>query len=123
MGGVVGDAVRHASDRRRGPGGHQAGEVDPAGHMAVGRVDAGDVVGEPDVGQDLALHPLQLVERLHRYVVGGDGEAALLPQSDGVEEAQLRGAVARDQLVAVAGQRPSLAGIGELASGLKVARS
>ena len=44
----------------------------------------------PDVGEHLALHPLQLVDVLHRPAVGGDGDAADLLQGHRIEEAQLR---------------------------------
>ena len=65
---VVGDAVKdlfalvgQALGRRQ-----QAAEIYPADHMAVGGVNAGDTVGVPDIGINLAIHPLELVQVLER---------------------------------------------------------
>ena len=60
--GIVGDPVQHA-----GPTallrGEQPLQVDPSEHLAVGRGDAGDAIGLPDVGIDLPLDELELSTR------------------------------------------------------------
>ena len=80
-GGVVGDAVEHVGLARRDVRTRQqARQVDPAHHMSAGRIDAGDQVGLPDVGVELALDPFQFVEVVDRAALVGDVDAALFPE-------------------------------------------
>src|SRR3546814_20877051 len=72
---------------------------------ARARVDPDDMGVVPDIGPDLALHIFQLVEPLHRTAVPCHRDPALLGQSFGVQEPQLRGAVAHDEAAPVLRQR------------------
>ena len=104
-------SVSGGRDRR----GQQAAAVDPTDHFAGVRVDAHDPVGLPDVGIDLALDPFQFVEFGQRAAVVGDGDAAGFLQCFGIPETHFGGAVAHDDALAVGGQAPAFAGVGEFA--------
>ena len=60
----------------RSAGRQQAGEVDAAEDFAGRGRDAGDAVGVPDVGVDLAVDELELVELGDGLAVVFDGNAA-----------------------------------------------
>ena len=60
--GVVGDAVENGFGAEVDDVGEEAGEVDPGDDVAVAGRDAGDAVGVPDVGVDLAVDVLEFVE-------------------------------------------------------------
>jgi hypothetical protein len=79
------------------------------------QVDPRDPGRHPDVGEDLALHPFQLVELVDRPTIVGDVEPLLLAEARRVEDSQLSGAVAHPEVAAVLGQRPAFAGIGPAA--------
>ncbi len=112
---VVGDAVQDV----RGDQGRrvwiETAHVDPAGDGAGLRREAHDVVGLPHVGEDLALDVLQLVQEadLAKGVV--DQHEAVDAEVLGIDEEHGRGAIAHDELPAVGGQSPTLAGIVEAA--------
>src|SRR5215212_479305 len=118
--GIVGDAVQHAVGIAVGILDGQLGEVDPALHRAALRVDPGDAVAHPDVGVDFALHIFELVEALDRFAAKRDPDPLALRHRRRIEEAQLAGAVAHDDVLAVLGERPALAGIAELALGAEI---
>ena len=112
---VPGDAVQHVVGRvvqllrlRAQPG-----QLDPADHLAAGRIDARDARGEPYVREDFALHPFQLVDVLQRLAVCRHVDPTGLLERVGIEDADHRRAVAHVEPLAVAGERPAFAGIGE----------
>src|ERR1019366_4070833 len=96
-------------------GGEQAGEMDPADDFAGFGIDAGDAVGLPDVGEELAFDPLQLIEVLDRFAFVSDSEAVFFFERVRVPYADLRGAVVHVDDLAVGGHGPALAGILEAA--------
>ena len=117
---VVGDAVEHV-----GVVGdevllrQQALQVDPADDLARLRVDACDAIRLPEVGVDLAFHPLELVDLVDRLAECGDVDAVGLDQRLRVEEADVGGAVAHHHLRVVVRQAPALAGVAELPGGVE----
>jgi hypothetical protein len=48
-------------------------EINPTHHSPGPRIDVGTPVSLPDIGIDLAFHPLQLVQILHRRSFRGFG--------------------------------------------------
>src|SRR5690606_1250119 len=73
--GVPGDAVEHvvvAAPRI------QTSQVHPAGYLAAGGVDAGDVILVPDVGPYFTIDVFQFVEARQRAAVVADLDAARL---------------------------------------------
>ncbi len=105
---VVGDAVQHIGlpfhDIR---GCEQTGEVDGADDAAVMRIDAHYPIGLPDVGIELPFYPLQLVQildglALERYLNPPGRQERLR-----IQRANLRAAVAHQELFAVLRQRPA----------------
>src|SRR5580658_4459270 len=110
---IVRDAVEDGF--RAGPVGigKQAGEVNPAKDASGSGGDAGDAVGVPDVGVDLAVDELELVELGDGDAVVADGDTAEFVEGFGIEEAERGGAVGEDDAFAVLGEAPALAGIGE----------
>src|SRR5579883_1319690 len=116
--GVIGDSVQNVDAfaiRLR----QDSRQIDPSEHAAVGGRDAGDLLGLPDVGVQLAAHPLKFVEvhNLARPVM--DRDAPQLAQRQRVPDADLRGAVVHVNARAVVGEAPALALIGERAPALQ----
>ena len=62
MGGVVSDAVEHGFVVGELAALHQAFEIDPTDDATRSRRDAGDAIGVPDVGVDLAVNVFELIE-------------------------------------------------------------
>ena len=87
----------------------QPREIDPSGHAAILRRDASDAIGLPHVGEDFPVDEFELVELRDRAVGVADGDSPGLLERRGIEEAQLRRAVAHDQPRAVVRQAPALA--------------
>ena len=85
--------------------------------MAVGRVDAGDAVGVPDVGVDLTFHEFEFVQIADRRHAFADSDLADLVEGVGAAEAEDGRAVRGDDLSCGAGHAPALAGVGEAADG------
>src|SRR3990167_4031080 len=76
---VPGDAVQDVVVRVQARIlGDQGRQVDEGFHDAGLGIDAGDAVGLPQVGEDLAVDPLQLVDLVQRLAVGGGGGNAAL---------------------------------------------
>ena len=120
--GVVGDAVQHRLGLEA-VGRHQAAQIDPADDAAGLRRDAGDPVGVPHVGPHLAAHELQLVQLIDRHTGVAHRHPPDLAERLRIEEAQVGGAVAENQAVRRRGQPPAFAGIPQVRTGAKVARS
>src|SRR5688572_3141588 len=101
--------------------GEQPPQVDDRDDVARLGIDAQDLVLVPDVGPDLALDPLELVELALRHARGAHAHAAADLQRLRVDEAQLVAARRRDQARAVGRQAPTFAFEGERADLLQVA--
>src|SRR5258708_6656015 len=110
-GGVVGNTIQDRVRRRAFGLREQSGEIDPPGHAAVLRRNPRDAIGLPDIGVDLPLDVLQLVQVLHRPASVVDDDAAGLLERDGVDETQcaFRLAIAHDHARAVVRDPPALA--------------
>src|SRR5579859_2703 len=65
--GVVGDAVEDLAGFEFVHGAEQAFEIDPAEYLAGLRVDAGDFVGLPDVGEEFAFDKFQFIQLIDRF--------------------------------------------------------
>src|SRR5688572_14442583 len=108
-------------------GWRDAREIDPAEQRAVGRIDPGDVIRPadlfrmPDVRPYLALYHLKLI-KLHkrpaRFVADNDRANRL--QGLGTDDSDDVSAVAHDQVGAVVGQAPALAGVTQFAKELEI---
>ncbi len=92
----------------------QAGEIDPGNHVSVVRIDACDPVRVPDIGVNLTLNKLQLVQLvddrvpiLHQDVVG-------FFEAIRVAKAKRRRAIAGDELFGGARHAPALTAVIEL---------
>lgn len=109
--GVPGDAVEHAGGGAIRQGCAQPGGIEHTQDFAALRVDAQNIVGVPDVGPDLAVDVFELVESVDRDTVVVYPQAPNDGEIVGVEQAQGRAAVAHDQMRAVPGQPPALAGV------------
>ncbi len=112
--GVKGDAVEDGLGVDALRVGEESGEVDPGDDVAVAGRDAGDAVGVPDVGVDLAVDPLELVELVDDLLAIVDENVAGFAEGVGVAEAEVGGAVAGDEFGGGAGHAPAFAGVGEL---------
>jgi len=54
----------------------QAGEVDEAEDLAGSGIDAGDAVGVPDIGVDIAVNELEFIELVDGMAMVGYSYAA-----------------------------------------------
>ena len=77
----------------------------------------------PDVGVDLAVNVFELVQLGDRGAAIFDVDVADLAESGGIEEAERRGAVAQDQVLAVLGEPPAFAVVVKVRSRRKLKRS
>src|SRR5918998_945681 len=111
---VVGDAVEDV-DRAFLPVllCKQAGQVDPAGDLSRLGIDACDAVSLPDIGPDLAVDDLELVEIRDRSRTLINGDGVELRERLRVPDEQAVGAVAHDQPLTISGQAPTFCLIGE----------
>src|SRR3954452_16797374 len=105
--GVPGDAVEDGFRSGAVGSRQQAGEVDPAEDFARSRRDAGDAVGVPDIGVDLAVDVLDLVDVVDGFSAVLHCQAADFLEGCGIEEAQGGGAVAEDEGLAILGEAPA----------------
>src|SRR5579883_1924551 len=115
--GVIGDSVQNVDAfaiRLR----QDSRQIDPSEHAAVGGRDAGDLLGLPDVGVELAAHPLKLVDVINLARAVMDRDAPQLAQRHRIPDSDLRGAVVHVNARAVVGEAPALALIGERAAAL-----
>ena len=117
--GVVGDAVEDIGLGGAIGGSQETAAIDRADDFAGFGIDAGDAVGLPDVGVNLAFHPFELVQFDDGAAVLGDGDSAGFLECLGIPEAEVGGAIAHDDALAVSGQAPAFAGVGEFAFGGK----
>jgi hypothetical protein len=119
--GVVGDAVEDGFGVGLLVVGEEVGEVDPGDDVAVLGGDAGNAVGVPDVGVDLAAglagDVFELVELVDGSRAFVDGDVAGLGEGVGVAEAEDGGTVAGDELFGGAGDAPAFAVVVELGEG------
>src|ERR1700733_837891 len=111
--GVVGDAVQYGFGIETIDGAGEAGEVDPSDDLAGLRRDAGDAAAMPYVSEDLAFHELKFVQLLDWSWAVVDFYAAPFLEGVAIENANLRASIAEIEVVATAGQAPSLAGVGK----------
>ena len=86
---------------------------DPFDH-ACRRVDDDDLVGRVDVGPQLAVDPLQLVEEIDRHAFERHRRAFLAFERRRVERVDIGRAVRHVELLPVGGQSPAFAGVAEL---------
>ena len=63
----------------------------------------------PDVGVDLAVHKLKLIQLRDRGATVSDNKAANFAKSSGIEVAESCGAIAHDQILAVLCESPAFA--------------
>ena len=91
----------------------QTGEVDTRSDIASRWVNPYDLVGLPDVGVDLAVDPLQLVEVVDWLPILADLNA--VDFAEGVRLADLDGvcSIAHVEPLAVVGDAPSFGGVGK----------
>jgi hypothetical protein len=111
MGCVPGDAVEYSIAVRVLNVRQEAGEVDPAKDVAGLRRDAGDAIGEPDIGEDLAMDVFELIELVDGLAMIADADGALDSEGGRIEKTQSGCAVAEDKLLAVLREAPALAGV------------
>src|SRR5215471_8973404 len=112
--GIVGDAVHDIEVRAEVGGLEHTGEVDDANDFARGGINPHDIIGLPDVGEDLAFDVLQLVEVSDGLAIESDGDGAFDVEGGGIEKAESVGAVAEDKRLAVGGEAPTFAVVSEL---------
>src|SRR4030095_12563645 len=120
--GVVGDAVHHIGPDALG-GRQNTGQIDAANHFPGLRIEARDPVGLPDVGENFALYPFQLVQILDWPALVRHFDDAGFQQGPGIPDAdlpvarfRLHGPVSvHVDLLAVGRESPALALVAELA--------
>src|SRR5215216_3415956 len=106
---VVSDAVQHGFFLVQFTFRDQAGQVEPASHVAALRIDNGNPVIVPDICVNRPLYILELVKLVNRTPVIEhrnrlcNAEAGRIQKSDPVR------AVAQNQRLPVSGQSPPLA--------------
>src|SRR6185437_12282626 len=89
-------------------------QIDPGNDRAGVRIDARYAIRLPDVGQNRPLKPFQLVELIYGPASSGHMDAAQFMQGLRIQDAQLRCAVAHDDLAVITGQRPTFTRILEM---------
>jgi len=91
--------------------GQQAAAVDGGSHLAVAGIDDEDGVGGIDIGPDLPVDVFKLVQITDRFPVEGDLYGTLHVELP-IHEIEAAGAVGGDELFAIGGDAPALAGVG-----------
>lgn len=112
---IVSDAIEHIFGPVAVHRAQQAGQINPAGDLAGRWGDSCNPVGLPDVGKQLAFHPLQFVEVVDGLACVTDLDPALFRQSLRVPNANLIRAVVHEDTGCVMGQSPAFARVGETA--------
>src|SRR2546422_4332232 len=91
----------------------QSRQIDPAGDLTGIRLNDCDSILQQNVGVDLAVDELQLIQIFDRLVAVEHFEAAQLGESLGTQKSQFRGAVAHDEAVIVMSEAPSFTSVHE----------
>jgi hypothetical protein len=111
---IVGDPVENVLASVTVRGGEKSLQIDPAQDVPrLGR-DPRDPVLLPDVGVDLALDVLELVQVRDRFSLVGHGESPHFAEGARVPVVQGGGAVAHDEAAPVMGHAPALDAVVEL---------
>ena len=84
-------------------------EVEGSKDLARFRIDADDAIGMPDVGKNFAFDELEFVELTDGISSVRDGDFARDAIGFGVDELELCGAIAHDQMSAIIGESPAFA--------------
>lgn len=111
---IVGDAVEHRFAVILLGLGEKAGAVEPCLDVTVSGRDSGDAVRVPDVGVDLPVDVLELIEIANGRAVVADGDLTDLVESVWAAEAQDGGAVGGNQFRGGAGHAPAFSVVVEL---------
>src|ERR1019366_2938919 len=114
--GIVSDAVEHIDTAAAIiVGREQPRKGDEPEQPAGRRIDAGNGLRLPDVREEFAFHPFELVELRERQAMAKHADRARDLECRWVEKTNLVRAVAHDERAAVGGEAPAFAGVGELA--------
>ena len=92
--GIVSDAVQHRILFNPIDWTQKTGEINPAEHLPVLRGDAGDPIGLPYIGVNLAVHELQFIQFGDRITAIVDLQTLFLFESAAVKDADLRCSIA-----------------------------
>src|SRR5207244_6098445 len=93
--------------------GFQFRQIDPAGDLTAIRLNDCDSILRPNVGVDLAIDELELIQIFDSLAAVEHFETAQLDESLGIQESQFRGAVAHDEPAIVMSEAPSVAWVHE----------
>src|SRR5207249_3044281 len=113
---VVGNSIHYEMQRLCGKRRHarfQFRQIDPAGDLTGIRLNDCDSILRQNVGVDLAVDELELIQIFDTLVAVEHYETAQLGESLGIQESQFRGAVAHDEPVIVMSEAPSFAWVHE----------
>ena len=94
--------------------GVDAREVEGSKDLARFRIDANDAIGLPDVGKNFAFDEFEFVELIDGISSVHNGEFAQDTKAFGVDELELGGAIAHDQMSAIIGESPAFALVTEV---------
>ena len=111
---IVGDAVEHVVGMSDGFLGVDAREVECSKDLARSRIDANDAIGLPDVGKNFAFDEFEFVELIDVISSVHNGNFTRDAKAFGVDELELGGAIAHDQMSAIIGEAPAFALVTEV---------
>src|SRR5579862_1825866 len=102
-GGVIGNSIQYIRALVAVFFGEQSGKVDDADDLASRGIYAHNKIGAPDIGEDLAFHVFQLIQSVDGLAMCRHGDPTIFFEGRGVKEADLVGAIAHNQPMAVGG--------------------
>src|ERR1043166_4082088 len=114
--GIVGNAIHYGMQWLCGKRRHarfQFSQIDPSDDLTGIRLNDYDSILRQNVGVDLAVDELELIQIFDTLVAVEHFEPAQLDESLRIQESQFRGAVAHDKPVIVMSEAPSFAWVHE----------